>query len=547
MNEPEEVPEMLLQRPAFVFLAALLAVGSAPAWLPAQVLAPEGYRGYPQLEPPSAFSATARAVEETLRLEDHVRFQQEELERQRLRIEQLERAAAENGPPALDPWQKATGPWLGEDLEPPTLEETAPRIDVGGQYRVMFNSANFGFHPETLSDDQPSQNFFNQRFRTWLTVSPNDEVEGHIQVQMGHILWGENFEFPGANVAPLFPAREDRVGIALRRGYLSYQTDSWGRLRAGIQDWQDSFGQTLASSDWDFNVGGLTWARAFPRLGNMDLLFGAFQLFNGDVTAADSAMLFTWDGDWTGPRGNSLGWSAYYLPDRGGYSYPTAPPYRSAQDVWLGTRGHWLSGPVPLHGFVIYNAGRRDELGEQPAFIHRGWALKGEVGPVALGPGALSFQTLYSTGDRNPDDRRSGEFRTVAQSTRDNFGAQGYWSYLAITSPHGPSDVNDLGVSLQNRGLGLFTVQTKYEYPLFPRLAGVLAVGWLRSDAPNPVSGTSEIGTELANTFTYDFGGGLNLDFGAAVLFTGDFYKPSPAAPRPDDLWMAFSRLQLEF
>ncbi len=45
------------------------------------------------------------------------------------------------------------------------------------------------------------------------------------------------------------------------------------------------------------------------------------------------------------------------------------------------------------------------------------------------------------------------------------------------------------------------------------------------------------MGTELANVFTFDFGGGLIADFGASVLFTGDFYKTSPAAPRPDNLY----------
>ena len=116
-----------------------------------------------------------------------------------------------------------------------------------------------------------------------------------------------------------------------------------------------------------------------------------------------------------------------------------------------------------------------------------------------------------------------------------------------ITSPHGPSDVNDLGVSLQNRGLGLFTVQTKYDYPILERLSGTIAVGWLRSATVNPTSNATDLGTELANIFTYDFGGGLKADFGASVLFTGDFYRPAPLAPHPDTLWEAFTRLQLEF
>ena len=80
---------------------------------------------------------------------------------------------------------------------------------------------------------------------------------------------------------------------------------------------------------------------------------------------------------------------------------------------------------------------------------------------------------------------------------------------MLLTSPHGPSDVKDLGVSLQNRSCGLFTVQAKYEYPVWGRLSGLFACGWFRSDTPNPLNDAVDMGTELAQDFTVDFGGGL--------------------------------------
>ena len=107
--------------------------------------------------------------------------------------------------------------------------------------------------------------------------------------------------------------------------------------------------------------------------------------------------------------------------------------------------------------------------------------------------------------------------------------------------------MNDLGASLQNRGLGLFTAQAKYDYPICERLVGTTACGWLRSDARNPASQSTAMGTELAQMFTFDFGYGLKSDFGAAVFFTGDFYRATPAAASPEDLYEAFTRIQLEF
>lgn len=447
-------------------------------------------------------------------------------------------------PEPASPSQEPTNPL--ETSPEPAQKTQQPPVVIGGQYRVMFNAANFGFHPAIISDTQKSQTFFNQRFRTWLTVIPNENVEGYLQVQMGHNMWGEQFEFVKANVAPLFPVG-DRVGIALRRGYLTYRNDSLGELRLGVQDWQDGFGQTLASSDWDFNVGGLRWQRDLPALADARMRLGWFALSEGDVQLADDAVLVALDVEWRPSEDRWLGAAAYYLPDHGGYSYPTAAPYASAWDVWLGVYGGRCIGPIPLNAFFLYNPGQRRELGGLPTYTHHGFATKLETGPLPIGPGTWSVQLLYATGKGRAGQTHSNEFRTIAQSTRDDFGAEGYWSYLVITSPHGPSDVNDLGVSLQNRGLGLFTVQTKYDYPILQRLRGAIAVGWLRSATPNPTSNAASLGTELANIFTYDFGGGLKADFGASVLFTGDFYKASPWGPRPDTLYEAFGRVQLEF
>jgi hypothetical protein len=212
----------------------------------------------------------------------------------------------------------------------------------------------------------------------------------------------------------------------------------------------------------------------------------------------------------------------------------------------VGIRGATKVDVLPINGFILYNGGERQDV-SGANFEHNGWAAKIEAGPLELGPGKLSTQVLVSSGDHHPGVGNSDEFRTIAQTYRDNFGAQGYWGYLFITAPNPPSDVNDLGVSLQNRGLGLFTVQGKYEYPLTCKLSGTFAAGWSTAARPNPISGGRVIGPEVANMFTYNFGHGLRADLGASVLFTGDFYRAGPVAPRPDDLFEIFSRVQLEY
>jgi hypothetical protein len=202
---------------------------------------------------------------------------------------------------------------------------------------------------------------------------------------------------------------------------------------------------------------------------------------------------------------------------------------------------------VPLSGFLIFNTGERHDFAPAGSFKHTGWAANAEIGPVPVGAGKFSTQVMASSGDSTPGVGSSDEFRTVAQTARDNFGSEGYWSYMHIMTPNGPDDVNDLGVSLQNRGLGLLTFQAKYEYPLTCKLTSTSAAGWFRSMKVNPVSGSSNMGTEIAQMFTYDFGGGLKLDVGAAMLFTGNFYAASPTGPTPEKLYECFARLQLEF
>ena len=44
------------------------------------------------------------------------------------------------------------------------------RLAVGGQYRLMGNGSNFGFHDRHVGESQRGNLIGNQRFRTWLNV-----------------------------------------------------------------------------------------------------------------------------------------------------------------------------------------------------------------------------------------------------------------------------------------------------------------------------------------------------------------------------------------
>jgi len=423
-------------------------------------------------------------------------------------------------------------------LNAPAVAESPYDISIGGQYRVMTNVSNFPWHPLTLTDDQKSQSFVNQRLRTWFDVEHTSSMAGaFMQIEIGHNTWGEDREFTKTH-----SANGDDVGLELRRGYVWLKPSDDSEVRVGVQAWSDAFGDVLASGDWDFNTGGVLYKADRDSL---KYSTGLFILGDTDVaSASDDTFLFTLDGDYIQENWEA-GASIYYLNDRGDYSYGAfggpGAAYNNSSDVWLGVRGAYQFDMFALNGFLIYNTGET----ETPDWDHNGVAIK--LGASADTPvGALKVQFLYASGDDDLTDNDSGEFRTIAQSERDNFGSQGYWSFLGISSPRGSSDVNDLGIGLQNRGLGLITLQAGLDIEVKEDLTCYVATGWLQSAEDNPVSNASDMGIEFLGEAIWNLYDGFNFEVGAAYLFTGDFYEAAGGSS-PDDLFELFARLQLEF
>ena len=438
-------------------------------------------------------------------------------------------------------------------------------VAAGGQFRLMGNRSNFGFHDRTADPDQPRSTIGNQRFRTWVNVHDRASCRygGYAQLEIGHLNLGSGREFPKA-----FGSGGDQVGVEMRRGFLWFRPAEGALIRAGVLPWEDRFGERptfavplwsisrpgtsrapLANSAWEFSVSGITveatasdaWHYAFGAL-----------LLDRDTTPAggqNGSWLLTADVDRA--IGSSLwGASVYYLRDDAGYSYggfggPQAgggAAVQRSRDFWVGGRGHLEHGGGSTGVFLILNSGEIPALG----WTHTGWSAKVAT-TLPAGRGAAHLQWLYATGDSGGDPHRSGEFRTIAQSVRDDLGAQAYWSLLGLTSPRGPSDVNDLGIGLQNGGRGLLTLQAGYEHPLAERWTAYLAAGWLRSDAAHPANGSTAIGTELLAEARWAMGAMMALEIGASVLLAGDYFKPDAAAPAPATLHQVYSRWQLEF
>ncbi|RME02861.1 MAG: hypothetical protein D6805_08540 [Planctomycetota bacterium] len=432
-------------------------------------------------------------------------------------------------------------------------------VGLGGQYRVMGNSSNFDWHSKSISKKQPSSSFINQRFRTWLNLheKKKQRVGVYLQLEIGHNMWGDDTEAPKTHLA-----NGNEVGLELRRGFLWLKIEKQHLLRVGIQAWHDRFGERpdfkknwlfsvdhydssgaiLANSIWDFNVGGISLTGSFGKAHYRTgwFLLGMGTTFTGD----NSANLLSLDMDME-IGAHLLGGSVYYLLDRGDYSYgnfggPKVSNYDHSWDLWTGIRAHFSFFVFHLSFFVIYNHGEVAGASYQ----HDGWALKSALKVDLRKVGKFRFQTLYSTGSKGREGEKS--FRTIAQSERDDLGSQGYWSFLGLTSPWGPSDVKDLGVGLQNQGLGLLTIQISYERALLQNLRAYLGLGWLQSAASNPINDKKDMGFETFFELSWNIYEMLSLKIGSSYLITGNFYK-TPNGGNPDDLWESYFRLQMEF
>ncbi len=296
-------------------------------------------------------------------------------------------------------------------------------------------------------------------------------------------------------------------------------------MTIGILPVSDQFGDTLFSADWDFNVGGIAYAAqrgqldyrvAYLRLvdtvnGGLSELVNDGNVYTGDVNIAFNGL--------------KAGIHLYFL-DVGKSS--VSPD--GIEEGWYGITASGDLGPASLNGFFLVNHGQN---GTDPS--NTGYALKAEGG-LPLGQARAGLLFIYTTGDK-AGDPVNDRFLTVQEIV----GTLGYWAYTHLFTANGPSDVNDLGLTIGNNGRGLLTIQAKLSSPLVERLSGEMVVGYFQAAEDN-ATGDNDMGTELAGMLTYAMAQNLNLQAGAAGALMGDFFGAGA-----DDLYEVFSRFQLQF
>lgn len=409
----------------------------------------------------------------------------------------------------------------------------AVEATFGGQYRI--NSYHVSNSEVTSAGDMADATASRLRIRQNIDLQFDKNFGTHFQFELGHTR---------ANITTTVPSNAaDSLSYALRvrHAFMSYKFDNKVRGEAGIVPLSDYFGDTLYSSDWNFN----------PLAGVLYFPAGAGKVrLSADNLAQGSEITRT--------PGDFALYTADYIMSLGGknqiniggawsrIAVPTDPsnPRRNSFNYGVGAHFNVADG-IDLNGFILGSRTDRALLGGIPE-NGSGVATKLEL-VSQVGTGTIGIMGTYATGKSD-----GAGFQPTMALAKTN----GYWGYTGILTVQGPTDTGFDGdsVNISNNGYGLATVQAKYSFPMTNNLKGYMGAGWFGGSKAAGRSGA--VGADIIAMGTYRFNKILALDFGAdyAKIKDGDSGYYQGAAGAFNQLvgmerskMALFSRLQAEF
>lgn len=421
-----------------------------------------------------------------------------------------------------------------------------------GQFRINSYYQN-GSKDNTFTKDDDIQ-ASRLRFRPTLDIRfPSSNVKAHIQLNIGHI----NSNIANSRYTLDGSASNDPV-VSLRHGYISAPIphyEAWTVI-AGLVPISDRFGDTLFSSDWDYNP--LAYG-LMGKVGDFDIWLAHGNLSEGSESSHPADDIDQWFFDIDMKSG--LGASFYALNDN---SKPTntVTGASTTNEYYAGVRYSGKLDSVGLNAFAVYNWGERKVAasgGNPVSRKNSGFAVKGEV-KVPVENASIGLLAIYASGDK--------DFKDATKSDSNSFitpmsivGTTGYWGYTGKLNVQGPTDtgvdtsfVNIDGggyaTNNQNLGNGLATVQVNASFHIMERLDAYAAAG-IYSHTSAPSGFKKYIGSDFYAQLKYMLWENLNLEAGVDYAALGKGHGDSTALGQANqstrNITLLFSRLQLEF
>jgi hypothetical protein len=394
------------------------------------------------------------------------------------------------------------------------------------------------------------------RFRPTVDFNFDNGVKAHIQLNIGHI----NSNIANARYTLDGSSTGDPV-VSLRHGYISApipQFENWTAM-AGLIPMSDRFGDTLFSSDWDWNP--LAYA-LMGKVGDMSLRIAHANLDEGAESSHPADDLDQWIADLD--TGMGLGVSFYALNANTGSGAVTTATQGAAKtrEYYAGIRYAGNLEVLDFNAFAVYNWGRREfgVVGTNPTERkNSGVALKAEA-KVNAGAAKVGVMALYASGDKDYQDPTKDDASSFI-TPMSIAGTTGYWGYTGKLNVQGPTDtgVDTSFVNIdgggyatadQNIGNGLSTVQVNVTFPIMPKLEGYAAAGWYTHN--KAATGFKKyIGSDFYAQAKYMMWENLSIEAGVDYAMLAKGHGDSVALGTVDQSkrneTLVFSRVQLEF
>ncbi|MBI5755810.1 MAG: hypothetical protein HZA12_02695 [Nitrospirae bacterium] len=389
------------------------------------------------------------------------------------------------------------------------------------------------------------------RWRPTWDVMVSKDVSMHMQLNIGHIESNTSNARYDKSIETK-AAHESDPAVALRHAMLLFTTtEIGGKFAAGLVPVSDKFGDTLFSSDWDFNPLTFAW---LGKVRGADIRLATAKLMEKDSEVYDDVDAYVADVDL--PMGNgSVGGSVYVL-NSGDAVTALGDLGGSATQNYIGIRASQNVDIVKLNGFILWNTGKIESCtictgsGAGKDVDNSGYAIKLE-GMVPLSSANIGVMFLTTSGDK---DFLAADSASSFITPMTLIAHTGYWGYTGKLNVQGPTDTgidNPLNIdgaaysTGSGVGYGIMTLQAKADFPIMDRLTGYAAIGiFQHQDVPSGFD--KSIGTDIYLQGKYNVAQNLNLEAGLDYASIG---KDNKAYGNSVDntVTLLFARLQLEY
>jgi len=363
----------------------------------------------------------------------------------------------------------------------------APSVSFGGQYRINAYMGDDGI--------EGSHTAGRARLRQSLDIQFTEHFKTHLQAELGHTT--DNMMTTTGS--------DRKTNLSARHAVMDYTFDNKINMQAGLLPLTDYFGDTLFSSDWDYNP--LALAMTAP-LGQGTVRAFAATLRemnernnNDDVTHYQLDYILPW-----AQHRFNVGASVVTLPNSQGES-------RFSANYGIGGQWFW-DQKTRLNTFILGSYSEQGLISQEAA---SGVAAKLEL-IRDLPFGSLGAMATHASGHREG----RGFIPVMALS-----GVNGYWGYTGFLTVQGFTDTglgDSDGINFANNGYGMTSLQTKYTFPITQKLDGYLGAGWFGNTSAQ--GRRSDVGYDVLLMGSYHFNRYLSLNFGGAYAYITDSLSP---------------------